>query len=115
MHEMGIVFQMMDTLRDVMKQNSIKSLQSVTVNVGEASMVVPSYLSDCWSAAIPNTEFKDTKLLLVMVTAEGKCNQCGRVFPIKKCKQKCPHCGSNNDFVTISGTQMEIASVVAYD
>ena len=41
MHEMGIAFQLIDSLRDVCKANKVKKLISVTLTLGEASMVVP--------------------------------------------------------------------------
>ena len=48
MHELGIVFSIMDTLEDVAKENQLASIQSVTVEVGEVSAVIPEYLTDCW-------------------------------------------------------------------
>ena len=48
MHELGIVFHVMDTLEDVAKDNELTQIQSVTLEIGEVSTVVGDYLIDCW-------------------------------------------------------------------
>jgi hydrogenase nickel incorporation protein HypA/HybF len=111
MHEMGIVIELLDSLRGICKENKVKKLHSVTLTLGEASMVVPRYMSECWDAAVPDTEFKDTKLILETSIAKGRCNHCGRDFEIAKNDRKCPYCGSMNDFIPISGMEVEIKQI----
>jgi hydrogenase nickel incorporation protein HypA/HybF len=113
MHEMGIVFSLMDTLRSVMKENKVSELKSVTLEVGEASMVVPRFMEDCWDAARRKTEFAKSELKIEIVKAEGRCNQCGNVFPISANNRICPHCGANNDFVTVTGMDLNIKEIEA--
>lgn len=48
MHELGIVFHIIDTIEDVAKEQNLLKVHSVTLSVGEVSTVVPSYLEDCW-------------------------------------------------------------------
>jgi len=45
--------------------------------------------------------------------AKGRCNHCGAEFEIAKCKQKCPRCGAFNDFIPISGMEVEISEIEA--
>ena len=112
MHEAGIVYALFDTLRDIIKQNNITSpLLSVTLEVGEASMVVSSYLEECFDIAKKETEFKDTKLIQKEVPCVGRCNKCGHEFNVKENDRKCPCCHSDNDFVPINGTELNIAEV----
>jgi hydrogenase nickel incorporation protein HypA/HybF len=113
MHEMGIAFQLIDSLRDLCKENHVKKLISVTLTLGEASMVVPRYMSECWDAAIADSEFKETKLKIVTTIAKGRCNVCGTEFEIAKNEQKCPHCGAVNNFIPISGMEVEISEIEA--
>lgn len=113
MHEMGIAIELIDTLEELCKSNKVKKLMSVTLNLGEASMVVPRYLEECWEASVPDTEFKDTKLKIVQTVAKGKCNVCGTEFEIAKNSQKCPNCGAVNNFVPISGMEIEIKELEA--
>ena len=52
MHELGIVFHIMDSLEEVAKENQVTQIRSVTVEVGEVSTVLPDYLTDCWNWAV---------------------------------------------------------------
>lgn len=74
-------------------------------------MVVSSYMLDCWDAARYDTEFKNTVLKIENVDAEGKCNNCGQIFKIKDNDRKCPNCGTYNEFVPVSGMDLEIKEV----
>jgi hydrogenase nickel incorporation protein HypA/HybF len=113
MHEMGIAFELIDSLKKICEDNHVKKLKSVTLEVGEASMVVPQYMTDCWSAAIIDTPFVETKLKLKIIKCKGRCNQCGQTFLVAKYDRKCPKCGSENNFTPISGMGIEIAEVEA--
>ena len=48
MHELGVVFHIMDSLEEVAKENDVTQIQSVTIEIGEVSTVIPHYLTDCW-------------------------------------------------------------------
>ena len=52
MHELGVVFHIMDSLEEVAKENELTRIQSVTMEGGEVSTVIPHYLTDCWEWAI---------------------------------------------------------------
>ena len=52
MHELGVVFHIIDSLEEVAKENDVTQIQSVTVEIGEVSTVIPHYLTDCWEWAI---------------------------------------------------------------
>jgi hydrogenase nickel incorporation protein HypA/HybF len=113
MHEMGIAIQLIDSLEDLCKDKGLKKLRSVTLTLGEASMVVPRYMSECWDAAVSDTPFKDTQLKIITTVAHGRCNHCGKEFAIRKNEQKCPYCGTFNDFVPIDGMEIEITQLEA--
>ena len=46
MHELGIVFHIIRTVEDVAKQNDVTCIRRVTLQLGEVSGVVESYLQD---------------------------------------------------------------------
>ena len=52
MHELGVVFHIIDSLEEVAKENDVTQIQSVTIEIGEVSTVIPHYLTDCWEWAI---------------------------------------------------------------
>ena len=51
MHELGVVFHIIDSLEEVAKENDVTQIQSVTIEIGEVSTVIPHYLTDCWEWA----------------------------------------------------------------
>lgn len=57
MHELGIVFHIIRTVEDVAKENHVARIQRVTLQLGEVSGVVESYLQDCWNWPPPNQRF----------------------------------------------------------
>lgn len=112
MHEMGLVYGLFDSLRDIIKQNQLTGpLKKVVLDVGEASMVVDSYMMDCWNMAKGDTEFKQTELVLHKIETEGRCNHCGKVFRVKEHDRKCPYCGTYDDFIPVTGLGIEISEI----
>ena len=43
MHELGIIVQINKTLQNVAKENNVKKIGSVTLEIGEVSGIIPSY------------------------------------------------------------------------
>ena len=79
MHELGIVFHMIDTLEEVGRANELTSISKVTLNLGEVSGVLPDYLLDCWRWAADRTDLlAGAELEIVPISAVTVCNACGR-------------------------------------
>lgn len=111
MHELGIVFHMIDTLKEVGRENRLTSITKVTVELGEVSGVLTDYLQDCWRWAADREELLEgAELEVRVVDAVTVCNACGRTYPTVEYGRLCPHCGSP-DTVLLHGNEMEIASV----
>ena len=43
MHELGIVFRIIDTVNETAAENQVSEVVSVTLDVGEVSTVIPDY------------------------------------------------------------------------
>ena len=56
MHELGVVFYVIDAVEDVAKHNNVSHIHSVTVEIGEVSTVIPEYLLDVWKWAAQSTK-----------------------------------------------------------
>ena len=65
MHELGIVFHIIRTVEDVAKENHVARIQRVTLQLGEVSGVVESYLQDCWKWAAAKSEILPSAALTV--------------------------------------------------
>ena len=48
MHELGVVFHIIDTVKEIAASNEVERISKVTLELGEVSSVIPSYLTDCW-------------------------------------------------------------------
>ena len=66
MHELGIVFHIIRTVEDVAKENHVARIQRVTLQLGEVSGVVESYLQDCWKWAAAKSEILPGAALTVV-------------------------------------------------
>lgn len=111
MHELGIVFHIMDTLEDVAKKNDVTRIQSVTVEVGEVSTVIPDYLTDCWNWAVKKKELlADCRMVVETIHAVTYCDGCGRNFDTVEHGRICPHCGSEKTWL-VTGNEINIKEI----
>ena len=51
MHELGVVFYVVKDVKAVAEQNNVDHIDSVTLEIGEVSAVIPEQLIDCWEWA----------------------------------------------------------------
>ena len=51
MHELGVTFHIMDHLEKVAEENKVTHIRKVTLELGEVSTVIESYLQNCWTWA----------------------------------------------------------------
>lgn len=112
MHELGIVFQIVNTLETVVKEENLPAIDTVVLQVGQLSGVIPIYLDECWPAATDKHPFfKDTKLKIEVVQGLGKCKNCGEIFNIIDNEGYCPKCNSFEKDV-ISGREFIIKEIL---
>ena len=63
MHELGTIVYVIDTVEKIAAENKLAEVASVTLEVGEVSGIVPSYLADFWLYARKKSELlKETEL-----------------------------------------------------
>ena len=114
MHELGIVFHMIDTLEEVGRDNELTRISKVTLNLGEVSGVIPDYLLDCWRWAADRTDLlRGAELDVQKIEAVTVCNACGKTYGTVEYGRTCPHCGSP-DTVLLYGNEAEIDTIEGY-
>lgn len=52
MHEMGTVMYVIRAVNNVCEENKLTKVASVTLEIGEVSGIIPSYIKDFWQWAI---------------------------------------------------------------
>ena len=115
MHELGIVFQIIRTVEDVAQQNKVARIRRVTLQLGEVSGVVESYLQDCWKWAAEKSEIlPDAVLTVEIIPAVTLCEDCGQQYPTVQYGRTCPHCQSPHTHL-VQGNEMLIKEVEAVE
>ena len=104
MHELGIVFHVIKSVEEVGRQNCLTRVSAVTLEIGEVSGVVPSYLTDCWDWAVKKSDLLRgaelrTDILPAVTVAHGK---------------TCPHCGSGDTWL-LTGSELNIKEIEVPD
>ena len=77
MHELGVVFHIMDTLEKVAEENQAEGISKVVLELGEVSTVIESYLQNCWKWAAGKRQlFADASLVVETLPAVTYCEGC---------------------------------------
>ena len=115
MHELGVVFHCIKQIKDIAEQNCVEKVNSVTIQIGEVSTVIPYYFEDCWNWAIKKEPvLKDSKLIVETVNAVTHCEDCGKDYETVKHGKTCPHCGSEHTFL-LQGNEIYIKQIEVPD
>ncbi len=111
MHELGVVFHIIDDVTDVGRENGLTSVQSVTLQLGTVSSVIPEYLTDCWKWAIKKTDMlKEAELIIEPIPAITFCEDCKKEYDTIEHGKTCPYCGSGNTYL-LQGNEFMIKEI----
>ena len=111
MHELGIVFYIVDDVKKVAEENHAEHVREVTMDIGEVSTVVPELLTDCWQWAANREEvLRGCKMVVNTLPAITHCDGCGQDYPTVQYGKTCPHCSSEDTWLK-TGNEVEIKSI----
>ncbi|MBR3251616.1 MAG: hydrogenase maturation nickel metallochaperone HypA [Erysipelotrichaceae bacterium] len=100
MHELGVVFHVIDDIQELSAQNNVKHVNSVTLQIGTVSGIIPSYLEDCWNWAVTKHEnMENCKLIIEKIEAITYCEDCKKEYNTIVYGKKCPYCQSENTYL----------------
>lgn len=100
MHELGVVFYIIEQVEDVVKANELTQVEAVTLQLGEVSTVIPDYLTDCWSwAAKKHDWLSGAALEIETIPAVTYCEDCGKTYGTVAHGRTCPYCGSEKTYL----------------
>lgn len=112
MHELGVVMEVIQTVEKFAANNALTKIDTLVLQIGELSSMIPAYIEACYPAAVDGTMMENTKLVIEVLPGNGICKACCKVFNIKENNGWCPHCGSQ-DYEIISGKEFMIKEIVA--
>lgn len=111
MHELGIVFYIIRDVKQAAGENGVSHVDSVVMDIGEVSTVVPEYLTDCWRwAADKEDMLKGCELKINTIPAVTWCDECKCEYATVAHGKKCPNCGSENTWL-LRGNEVEIKEI----
>ena len=113
MHELGLCDALLKKVDQIAKESELEGVNSVTLDIGTLSGVIPRFMSDCWEAVIDGTPYAETKLIVNSVPGEAECLDCGKIFEAELEKLVCPACESLK-LRPISGRDMTITEIEGY-
>ncbi|MCP5455880.1 MAG: hydrogenase maturation nickel metallochaperone HypA [Thermotogae bacterium] len=112
MHELGIVIEIIKTVENFAKKNNITKIDTIVLQIGELSTIIPRYVEVCYPVAVDKTMMEDTKLKIEIIPGNAICKSCNKVFNLIKNNGKCPDCGEA-PWELLSGKEFLIKEIIA--
>jgi len=113
MHELGVVFNIKQQIEDVAKENNVKNVTSLTIELGEVSTFVPELFTECFEWAKKKSEvLKNCKLNLVILKAITYCEDCKKTYSTTEFGRTCPYCKSPHTYL-VTGNELKIKQIEA--
>lgn len=114
MHELGIVFYIIDDVKEAAANAGAISVTRVALDLGEVSGVVPEFLQDAWKWAVKREPLMENATLEVEdIAAVTLCESCGAEYGTVEHGKTCPVCGSGATHL-LRGREVMIREIEAY-
>ena len=112
MHELGIVIKVVKTVEDFARRNGVTKIDTLVLQIGALSSVIPNYVENCYPMAVKETLLEDTKLKIEVLPANALCKACNKVFNVLEHKGVCPSC-KGDKLEMLSGNEFLIKEIIA--
>lgn len=112
MHELGVVIDIVKKVEDIVRVNSLTTVDTLVLQIGELSSMVPRYVESCYPAAVDGTLLEATNLRIEIIPARACCKNCHKDFNPLEYEKCCPHC-SGTEAVITAGREFMIKEIIA--
>lgn len=112
MHELGVVIEVIKTVEGIAKTNGLTQIDTLVLQIGELSSMIPRYIEACYPAAVDGTLLQETKLKIEILPGNAICKSCNKVFNLLEYKSKCPDC-EGESFQLLGGKEFMIKEIIA--
>ena len=113
MHEIGVLIEVVKSVEKIAKENEVTKIETLVLQIGELSSMVPSYMKTLYPVATEGTILDGSELVIEVVPANGLCRDCGKVFHLIEQDFTCPRCLTNN-FDLLGGKEFTIKEMSCY-
>lgn len=111
MHELGALIEVVKTVENFAKRNKIIQIDTLVLQIGELSYMIPRYIQACYSVAVDGTLLQDTKLEIEILPGNAICKECEKVFNLIQNNGRCPKCGGI-DLEILCGREFMIKEII---
>jgi len=112
LHELGVVIEVVKTVENFAKKNGVTKIDTIVLQIGELSSMIPRYIEACYPVAVDGTLMQETKLKIEILPGNAICKKCDKVFNLIENKGKCPNCTSK-DWELLCGKEFMIKEIIA--
>ena len=98
---LGIVFHIIDSIEEVGRQNKLRRVSTVTLELGEVSGVVHTYLEDCWHWAAARSQ---------LLNARASPSSAARRYPVRGLRQHLRHGGARQNVPFLPSPRTHLVS-----
>jgi len=112
LHELGVVIDIIKTVEDFANKNGVTKIDTLVLQIGELSSMIPKYIEACYPAAVDGTLLQETKLKIEILPGNAICKTCNKVFNLIQNNNKCPNCASK-DWEILCGKEFMIKEIIA--
>lgn len=112
MHELGVVIDIIEVVEDFAEKNRLTKIDTLVLQIGELSSMIPKYIEACYPAAVEGTLLQETKLKIEILPGNAICKDCSKVFNLLENNKICPKCGSRH-WELLGGKEFMIKEIVA--
>jgi hydrogenase nickel incorporation protein HypA/HybF len=112
LHELSVVIDVVQQIETVAKKNRLTKVDTLVLQVGELSSMIPRYIEACYPAAVDGTLLQETKLRIEIMPGNGMCKECHEVFNLLQNHNTCPKCGGKH-WEILSGREFMIKEIIA--
>lgn len=97
MHEIGMMYQLAKLAVNCAKENHVKEIRSVSIEIGELSGALPQVFEEYFPyIAEQYSELKHSELIIHKIPGEALCKKCGSLYNLMRQKGICPKCQSKD-------------------
>ena len=112
MHELGVLIEVIKTVEDFAQSNGLTKIDTLVLQIGELSSMIPKYIEECYPPAVDGTLLQETKLKIEILPGNGICKKCNKVFNLIEHNRECPNCESK-DWEILCGKEFMIKEIIA--
>lgn len=112
MHELGVVIEVIKTVENFALKNRLTNINTVVLQIGELSSMIPRYIEALYPAAVEGTLLQETQLRIEILPGNAICKACNKVFNLIESNSKCPNC-EGKDWDILCGKEFMIKEIIA--